>query len=98
MTSPFALAPSDYEVFDQKMVMLTSQITLACVDVEINQDESLEVDEMFLVTLTSSDPAAILEPDVTEITILDDDGMLASKCSISHTSGHCITIKCMLCY
>ena len=50
-------------------------MTSACVDVEIKQDDSLEEDELFVVALSSSDLGAILKPDETKITILDDDGM-----------------------
>ena len=50
-------------------------MTSACIDVEITQDDSLEEDELFVVALTSSDLGAILEPDETKITILDEDGM-----------------------
>ena len=57
------------------MITFTSLVTSSCVNVEIKQDDILEVDEVFLVMLTSNDLAVILEPDETEITILDDDGM-----------------------
>ena len=53
---------------------MTSLMTSDCVAVLIQQDDSLEVVETLVVTLTSNDSAAILEPNKTEIMIVDDDG------------------------
>ena len=47
---------------------------MECVNVNIIDDDALELNETFTVTLTTSDPAVIFDTDATTITITDNDG------------------------
>ena len=57
---------------------LTSNRTVACVTIELLEDDIVEVDEVFLVQVEqvrSSDDLLIgLSPEFTEITVIDNDG------------------------
>ena len=75
MSSLLPTASSDYTAVNQMNVTLTPMKTSSCVEVEINQDQILEMDEEFILRLTSNIPTVTLQPAETEITIRDDDGM-----------------------
>ena len=45
-----------------------------CVNITLEDDEALERDETFTVTLTTSDPNVMLGQDVTTVTVVDNDG------------------------
>ena len=47
---------------------------MQCLDVSITNDTALELNETFTVILATVDPDVILENNMTDITILDDDG------------------------
>ena len=50
-----------------------------CVEVLINEDGIVEEDETFQLMLLSDDPAVlIMEPNITEITIINTDGKYQS--------------------
>ena len=73
-----------------------NQDNMLCVDVPINDDNLCEADEMFSVSLTTVDPAVTLDPDSGTVTIVDDDGMLASMtyyniCTFIYT--HCLYLQ-----
>lgn len=53
-----------------------------CVNIVIVNDQTLEVDENFLVMLSSTDQDAIIDPQeaTSTVTISDDDGTLAFIC------------------
>jgi len=45
---------------------------MKCVDITILDDDALEGDQIFTVTLTTSDPAVLLVNDELTVTIRDD--------------------------
>ena len=59
-----------YEVF----VPTLDTDAMQCVNVTIEDDEALEGDETFTVTLATSDRNVVIEMNVTIITIMDNDG------------------------
>ena len=80
----FYAAPNDYEAVSQELVF-THQVTASCVDVSVKEDTTLEGHELFILSLTSSDPSATLDPDEADVTIVPDDGMLVTLlCIIFH--------------
>ena len=50
--------------------------TEICVSINITDDNALEGDQDFLLILSSTDPAVTLANNLTEIIIVDNDGML----------------------
>ena len=74
MGSLLPAASSDYTAVSQTVV-LTSQNQMPCVDIEIKQDQTLEMDEAFTLRLTSDMDTVTLDPAETEIIIENDDGM-----------------------
>ena len=64
----------DYEAVDET-VILTNVITTNCVKITIKDDDYFETHETFGLKLTSSDPSVVLDPDMTVIMIMNDDGM-----------------------
>lgn len=54
-------------------VIFQSVNSVNCVSVPISDDEVLESDETFSVSLNTSDPDAMLSPSSATITILNDD-------------------------
>ena len=52
-----------------------------CQSVSITNDSILENDEVFVVVLSTTDQDVILNPSITSVTILDDDGNVTSKMS-----------------
>ena len=53
--------------------------TMRCLDVTIEDDTALEEEETFTVTLTTENTAVTLDNDETEVTILDNDGLLLTE-------------------
>ena len=51
-----------------------SNSTMACGSINITNNNTPENEEFFIAILTTSDSAVILSPNMTTITILDDDG------------------------
>lgn len=49
---------------------------LQCTNITIINDMVLEVDEVFFVVLSSSEPRIIINPNTSIVTILDDDSTL----------------------
>ena len=47
---------------------------MECVNVNITDDDALELDEIFTVTWTTTDPAVTLVANITTIIITDNDG------------------------
>ncbi len=45
-----------------------------CVEISILDDDALEGNQTFTMTLTTSDPDVLLGTDVTNITVVDNDG------------------------
>ncbi len=66
------IAGSDYINISTEAVFTTGSIR--CVDISILDDNALEGDQTFTVTLSTSDPDVMLGNDVTTITIIDNDG------------------------
>ena len=71
-----ALVERDYTDISSILTFANNSMAgdMECVNVTIIDDDALEIDETFTVTLTTSDFAVILDNDVTVITITDDDG------------------------
>ena len=61
----------DYDVIMTELMFTTS--TLACANITIVDDESVESNESFLLILHTTDQTVRIEPDHALITILDDD-------------------------
>ena len=51
-----------------------SNSTVACGSINITNDDTPENEELFIAILITDDSAVILSPNMTTITILDDDG------------------------
>ena len=66
--------PEDYTGFTLTF-LLTSTMTSACFNVTVVPDDLFEMDETFLIELSSTDPSAVLNPDEARIRIVDDDSM-----------------------
>ena len=49
--------------------------TRVCVDIPIIEDDILEDNETFVVTLTTTDDRVILQPDDGVVTIIDTSGI-----------------------
>ena len=71
-----ATIDSDYTSVSSDEVFTTGSTDndTRCVNITIEDDEALERDETFTVTLTTSDPNVMLGQDMTTITIVDNDG------------------------
>ena len=55
-----------------------------CINITILDDNFIEEDENFTISLTSSDARALIRRDVTLVTILDNDGNFLNHCIIMH--------------
>ena len=66
---------SDY---DSTSVALTfdEAISRQCVDIPIIDDDDIEIDERFTVSLETNDPNTTLDPRTGVVIIENDDGML----------------------
>ena len=53
-----------------------------CQSISITDDFFLENDEVFVVALSTTDQDVILNPSITSVTILDDDGNVNTKMSL----------------
>ncbi len=65
-------AHSDYNAVDVDLVFDASTVGL-CVSLATIEDSFFEEDEEFFLTLTTSDPDVVVNPEVATITILNDD-------------------------
>ena len=71
----------------------------ATVSFNINDDdEVVEENEVYFLTLTSDDPDVLIQQDTTQIMITDDDRMLLTYACAIHIQGyiqvhHCMAIK-----
>ncbi len=55
-------------------VVFAPGVSQVCVNVSILEDEAVEYDESFTLSLTSADPAVVIGSiGTTEVTILEDD-------------------------
>ena len=75
--TPAALDGSDFTGVSMSPLTFavgSANATMQCLDVSITDDTALELDKNFTVILATIDPDVMLENDMTDITILDDDG------------------------
>ena len=90
----------DYTAVNIDLVFSES-MNKSCVNVSTDEDDILEEDEQFLLDLTTTDPSVELNPDVTTVTIEDDDRMfylhlmcltngIGSQCYICTKHAKCI--------
>ena len=70
-------AISEVFIFDIEYTQVDSTFSgeLQCIAISISDDTVLENDEIFLVSLTSTDPSVNLNREFADVTIIDDDGM-----------------------
>ena len=66
-------APDDYTSVSQDLTFQPGS-ERQCVDVPIVNDDDLENEEQFSMTITTEEDRVTLEPDSTTVTITDDDG------------------------
>ena len=70
---------ADYPVTAER-VPLSAEITYQCVQIQLIEDTIVEIDESFLVQveqiISSNDPIFGPNPEYTEITITDNDGII----------------------
>ena len=66
-------APDDYTSVSQDLTFQPGS-DRQCVEVAIVNDDELENEEQFTVTITTEEDRVTLEPDSTTVTITDDDG------------------------
>ena len=59
---------------DQSLEFSTAPAQM-CVEISITPDAVVETDETFTVSLSSSDPAAVIATDTAEVTIVDETGL-----------------------
>ena len=55
------------------MLSFTEGITDSCTSIQITDDNVLEDDESFLLTLTTSEPRVTIDPEQGSVLIMDDD-------------------------
>ena len=73
-----ASAGVDYDAITTSRTFLYVSMNgdMECANVTIIDDNALELDETFTVTLNTSEPTVTLDTNATTITITDDDGSL----------------------
>ena len=68
---PFPVVPDDYTPVDSQPVTFSSAPSQMCISITILNDFIIEPNELFTVTLDSTDPAVQLTLSSTSVTILD---------------------------
>ena len=76
MTQFSALAFSDFNIAQPDLTFNSGSTdnTAECVNIIIEDDEALEGDQTFTVTLSTSDPSVMFGTRTATITITDNDG------------------------
>ena len=69
----------DYSLIPENIIFLPGMTGPQCQSISITDDSILENDEVFVVALSTTDQDVILNPSITSVTILDDDGIINSK-------------------
>ena len=67
----FPVVPDDYTPVDSQPVTFSSAPSQMCISITILNDFIIEPNELFTVTLDSTDPAVQLTLSSTSVTILD---------------------------
>lgn len=83
-----AQANADYTTDPIKIEFLptdTINVNLTCVEIAITDDEVVERNESFELFLTTAEPAIILSPNLTTLTIIDNDNVMLAL-SQSHVT------------
>ncbi len=81
MRAPCVTAPSyhvagaDYTLVSDDLVF-DETVNKVCRNVSTEEDDVLEADKEFILTLDTGDSGVIVKPDQATITITDDDGVL----------------------
>ena len=68
-------APGDYDAAVE-ILIFSASVNRICINVSSVQDDILEEDEDFTLTLTTTDGSVDLNPDEATVTIIDDDRTL----------------------
>ena len=88
-------APLDYAAISQ-VLTFSSSVNLQTVNVNIEDDDLLEIDEVFSASLALENPdtdsRVQLRPDSADVTILDEDGECITNTNYSQESSHSFTI------
>ena len=88
-------APSDYANISQ-VLTFSSSVNLQTVNVNIEDDDLLEIDEIFRASLAlvnaDIDSRVQLQPDLADVTIFDEDGECITKNIYIQESSHSFTI------
>ena len=71
----------DYSLISKNIIFTPGMTGPQCQSIPITDDSILENDEMFVVSLSTTDQDIIRNPSTTFVTILDDDGNVNSKMS-----------------
>ena len=66
----------DYSLIPENIIFSPGMTGPQCKSISITDDSILEIDEVFVVALSTMDQDVILNPSNTSITILDDDGIV----------------------
>ena len=69
----------DYSLIPENIIFNPGMTGPQCQSISITDDSILENDEVFVAALSTTDQDVILNPSITSITILDDDGNINSK-------------------
>ena len=72
----------DFVPFEQD-AFITSSFTMLCQTVTILGDRLIENDELFFVMVIPSNPLDFIDRNYSQITILDDDGMLSDVIKVT---------------
>ena len=88
ITNAFLCLEQEDFVPVQDMVVLLNSETLQqqCINIGIVNDVILEDTEVFSVSLSSEDSAITLNPDLTSVSITDNDGELYYETPSAHSS------------
>ncbi len=57
-------------------LVFNETVNKVCIKVSTEEDDILEADEEFILTLDTSDSGVVVDPDQATVTITDDDGVL----------------------
>ena len=72
----------DYSLMPENIIFSPGMTGPQCQSISITDDSILEIDEVFVVALSTTDQDVILNPSNTSVTILDNDGNVNSKVSL----------------
>ena len=72
----------DYSLIPENIIFSPGMTGPQCRSISITDDSILENDEVFVLALSTTDQDVNLNPSITSVTILDDDGNVNFKISL----------------